>query len=121
MKLKCRNKECKHFDERVKAACQGCRTRKYRKRNPVRYAFHNLKSSARKRSIVFELTYEEFTQWCADTGYIETKGKKWEAMTVGRTDANKGYSLDNMKLEKWIDNTSKGYYERDRKPRSDPF
>jgi len=109
--MNCKNNECDKFKEAAKALCQRCILRRWRRRNPIRNAYHNLKSSAHKRKIPFLLTWDEFKQWCADTGYVESKGRTHQSSTVGRLDANKGYSLNNMKLEKWIENTSKGYEE----------
>lgn len=94
----CQNKGCKN-DPKGRTLCGTCRSRKYRLADPVRYAYNNHKSRAAKANIPFDLTLEEFREFCIEHIYIQSKSR-----------AAEGYTLDRI-----IDDPAKGYhgYRRD--------
>lgn len=110
---KARQGICKHWGcsnpARSKTArdCHKCKSRKHRMGNPVRYAFKNLKSSAAKRNIPFNLTFEQFEEFDQQTGYVEARGKGSEDLTVDRIDSDKPYEVGNIRALTWLDNCSK--------------
>ena len=89
--------------------CWGCRTRLKKKRHPVEYEYTRVRSSAKRRGVPFNITIEEWRAWCAETGYMELKGKQKGDMSLGRKDHSKGYSLSNMILEEYNFNSIKGH------------
>lgn len=107
-----RNGLCKHYGCKRKHrkqgwTCQTCNTRLYRLKNPMRYAFVMVRASARKRHIPFELSFDDFKRFCDQTGYIESKGKEAESLTIDRIDSSRGYALDNIRAMTWADNCKK--------------
>lgn len=86
--------------------CHTCRSRLKRIRNPLYYAFENLKSSARKRGIQFLLTRPEFEAFCKEHGYVEKRGKQPDSMSIDRVDTNGPYSKDNIRPLGYFDNCS---------------
>lgn len=63
-----------------------------------------------KRDIFFGITFEEFKQFCLETGYLEVKGKRSLSQTIDRIDNNKGYTLGNMQMMSMRSNVQK-YHE----------
>lgn len=94
---KCETKYCTNTRAKDRVLCHKCRNKKYRKANPFRYRYHNLKNSARKRHIPFNLTFKEFVQLWKDSGKWEQllAGEPW---TVDRIDVNLGYEPGNVRI-----------------------
>lgn len=88
--------------------CSSCRCFETRKKDPEKYAYNNLKSNAKKRNIVFELTIEEFCQFCIETNYIIGKGKTKLSLTIDRKNNDIGYILSNLRVLTNSENSSKG-------------
>lgn len=91
--------------------CSSCRSRAYRKKFPIKYAFTTLKSNAKRRGIEFSLTIEYFTLFCTKTNYIRGKGKTSESYSIDRIDINKGYVEDNIQILTLRENTQKMHLE----------
>ena len=103
---------CRRVAESGKTRCHTCQSRLKRIRNPLYYAFENLRRSARQRGIGFELSREEFAQFCMEHGYLEKKGPTSECMTIDRIDKNGSYRKDNIQPLSMHDNVAKGNAER---------
>lgn len=73
-------------------------TKAYRQRNPMRYAFLNLRSNAKRRGVPFELTFEDFSTFAVEVDYLYWKGISKKAYHIDRIDPNKGYLKDNIQL-----------------------
>lgn len=86
--------------------CHTCVSRLKRIRNPLYYAYENLKSSARKRHIPFLLTRSEFAAFCEEHGYLEKRGKEPTSMSIDRKDTKGPYSKDNIRPLGYFDNVS---------------
>lgn len=100
---------CKHWGcsrpARVKGHdCPTCNSRKYRLRNPERYAFANVRASARKRRIPFNLTFEQFRSFCRETKYLEQRGRELESLTIDRIDPDLPYQVGNIRALTWREN-----------------
>lgn len=106
--MKCKTPYCRH--EVSGGYCSTCRVKKWRKKNPVKYAYHNLKTSARNRNILFTITFEDFKEWCTKVNYIGRKGKGAEHYTVDRIHNDMGYHLDNIQIMKKRDNIIKYFH-----------
>jgi hypothetical protein len=87
--------------------CSTCRVKKWRKENPVKYAYNNLKKSAQNRNLLFTITFEDFKEWCVKVDYIGRKGRGAQAYTVDRIHNDIGYHLDNIQVMKKRDNVTK--------------
>lgn len=87
--------------------CSSCRCKETRAKDPVRYAFINLKNNAKRRGILFTLTLDQFREWCVKVNYIGLKGRSKESYTVDRKYEDIGYHADNIQIMKNIDNVKK--------------
>lgn len=90
---------CIHNDKRK---CNTCYSREYRAKNPMRYAYQNLKDNCRRRKGIgwFELTFEEFSQFAIETHYIVGKGITKTSYTIDCKDQTMGYFIGNIRVIK---------------------
>lgn len=87
--------------------CNTCASRKYRKNNPLRYAYHALKDNAKRRGKAFELSFEEFKLFVRKVDYMKKKGVTAEAYHIDRIDETRGYTLGNLQILTNSDNVRK--------------
>lgn len=78
--------------------CNTCRDRAWRAAHPVHHLWNNLKKSAKKRGVPFELALEEFELFCRDNNFVARVGRGPEDATVDRRDPTKGYNRDNLRV-----------------------
>lgn len=95
--MKCKTKYCRNAPKKGRT-CSTCHTREYRKNNPYRYSYNNLKSNAKRRGKEFNLTFEEFKEFSIKTNYLIGKGRSKDSYTIDRIDTEKGYSIDNIQI-----------------------
>lgn len=95
-----------------RADCNTCKSRKTRLKDPLGYLFRQVKESARKRSIPFHLTREQFQTFCEQTGYLDKRGREPDDLTIDRIDSSGPYSVDNIRVLNWLDNCSRTYEGR---------
>lgn len=81
--------------------------RKWRKENPIKAAYANLKANAKRRGKEFTITIEQFRQFCQQTDYIKRKGRRATCYHVDRIDETKGYTIDNIQALSNRDNVRK--------------
>jgi hypothetical protein len=106
----CRNKPRKRsHDGRF---CRRCRDRRYKLLSPISYAWDKLRYSAKRRDISFTLTMPQFKSFCAKTGYILSKGKTAESLSVDRIEAHLGYSATNIQALTLTENSRKSHIDR---------
>jgi hypothetical protein len=87
--------------------CHKHRKRYQKENNTLTYVYGFLKNNAKRRGKSFELTKEEFKQFCEETGYLELRGKKAKSASIDRIDPRKGYSIDNIQILTLAENSSK--------------
>lgn len=92
--------------------CHKHKLQKWRMENPEKYAYNNLKDSARKRRLPMTLSFPEFLSFVRDTGYMERKGNMAEDLQIDRIDATRGYEAGNLRVITTTENTVKGNKER---------
>ena len=93
--------------------CPKHRKRYDKENNPISYVFNILKSNARRRGKSFELTIQEFTSFCIETGYIEKRGKTGKSASIDRIDSSKGYHIENIRVISLSENSRKGNKDPD--------
>ncbi len=86
--------------------CETCASRLFRLKNDDRYAYNNLKSSAQKRAIPFELAFEDFVEFCATTEYLELRGKEPTSLSIDRIKTDQPYCVGNIRILTYYDNIS---------------
>lgn len=75
----------------------------------MRDAYLNLKSNAKRRGKVFELTFDQFREFASQCQYIKKKGRTANSYHIDRIDETKGYTIDNIQLLTNIENIQKRY------------
>lgn len=90
-----------------KAVCDKHAQHVWRWNNPERNAYNNLKSSAAKRKIIFNLTYEEFLAFIATNNYVDEKGVTKTCLHVDRVVDALGYVAGNLQLLTNSENVAK--------------
>lgn len=103
---KCVKFGCRRRARPGKTICCTCSSRLYRLRHDDRYAYYNLRASARRRKIPFILSRSEFLQFCEDTNYLERRGVGGDALTIDRIDPDRPYCIDNLRVLTHADNSS---------------
>lgn len=103
---RCHHWRCRRAPRPGRKDCATCHKRKCRMRDDVKYAFNNLRDSARKRGIAFLLTYEEFAQWSKETGYSAMRGKDALSASCDRRETDGPYALWNIRLMTYGENVS---------------
>lgn len=91
---------CKNCGKLIKAGriCPTCLSRNRRNNNPVRYAFDTLRTNAKRRGKIFELSFEQFKQFAIKSKYCKKKGIYADNYHIDRIDETKGYIIDNIQL-----------------------
>ena len=102
---------CKHCgsDKTVKGrrVCGKCLYKARKEANPYRLSYTRLRGHAKARGKEFNLTFEQFTEFCIASNYLNCKGIKKESYHIDRIDENKGYTIDNIQLLTNIENVRK--------------
>lgn len=101
----CRNKS-KH------KVCSTCRSREWRQKNVERSSYLNLKHNSKRRGIKFEITFEQFTEFCYKHKYFQGKGKTKESASLDRKIPHLGYTVDNLQILSLAANTSKMHLDK---------
>ena len=81
--------------------------RRYRAKNPVKYAYDTLKHNAKRRGKYFDLSFEDFQKFCYEFDYIQGKGKTKKSYSIDRIDNDKGYTIDNIRILTLEENSRK--------------
>ncbi len=80
----------------------------WRKNNPLKYAYSNLKSNSKRRGKEFTITYDQFEQFCHECEMLTGKGRIRKGYTVDRIENDKGYTYDNIQKLTRVQNSKKG-------------
>jgi len=78
--------------------CSKCIKREYRKRNPMKAAFQNLRANASRRGKDFSLTFEQFKNFAIATNYIAGKGRQRNSFHIDRIREDEGYHINNIQV-----------------------
>jgi hypothetical protein len=106
---KCVTWRCRRTAAFERTICEVCKSRFFRLNRPEHYAYSNLRASARKRGIVFGLTFSEFQSFVAGTDYVARRGKGDTDLSIDRIDTNGAYELGNLRIMYYADNVSHKY------------
>lgn len=66
--------------------------------DPVYDRYTNFKNNAFKRKKTFEITLDEFRNFCKETGYIIKKGMRGRNCSIDRIKNNEGYYIGNIQI-----------------------
>lgn len=73
----------------------------------MRYAYYTLKGNAKRRNKFFDLTFDQFKQFCEENDYLQGKGKTAESKSIDRINNEIGYTITNLQILSLRDNTRK--------------
>lgn len=114
--------ELKTYPKKGVCAAKGCKkevvnrtlcsthsSQKSRLKDPVKYAFHCKRNRAKQRGIFWDLTIEEWREFCHETEYMNKKGKTIGSFDVDRIIEGKtpGYTRNNIQILEKIENIKK--------------
>lgn len=89
--------------------CWKCRARMLKERQPATYVLNAIRGRAKQRGLPFTITLEEFKTWCAQTGYLEKRGRDPESASIDRIDHDKGYHIWNIQIKSFQENCTTGH------------
>lgn len=78
----------------------------------MRDAWQHLKDNSKRRNIFFDLTFEQFQEFCYETDYIKKVGKSSLSYSVDRIIEELGYTAGNIQAIPIRDNTLKEHARR---------
>lgn len=107
--MKCLTEGCINEAVKGRRFCHTCTKRKYRQKYPLKYWYDTLKMNAKRRGKVFDLTLDQFENFCIKTGYNEKKGKTADSLSIDRRDAEKGYTKSNIRAISLSDNSKRRF------------
>lgn len=89
--------------------CNTHRSQKSRLKDPVKYAFNCKKHRAEERDIFWDLTLDQFRQFCHETEYMNKKGQTLGSYNVDRIIEGKtpGYTISNIQILEKLENIRK--------------
>jgi hypothetical protein len=96
--------------------CSKCRDRLITANNRVNRLYLNLKSSAKRRRIPFELSRSEFHLFCIETNYYERIRNNAASLVVDRIDNTLGYTFSNIQILSHTENSEKRHHENGLSP-----
>lgn len=99
----CVNNSCKKKGE----LCHRHYKIRMKKRDPVYVRYNEFKSNAKKRSIEFSVTIQQFRNFCIKNNYIIKKYNRGKNMTIDRRCNVHGYHIWNMQILTMLQNQRK--------------
>lgn len=96
MENKCTTKFCRNTPPKKSNICYKCQKRKYREKYPIKAAYDNLKSNAKRRNKEFNITLEQFEQFCLETKYLVGCGRSKDSLHIDRKKEDAGYTIENI-------------------------
>jgi hypothetical protein len=83
-------------------------SKRYQKHaNPYNYVYGQKKFRALERGIKWNISLDEFIDFCEKTNYLALKGKSADSASIDRIDPNKGYEVGNIQILTLSENTKK--------------
>lgn len=95
---KCKTPYCRRNCRKGGKDCNTCHSTKVRAANPLRAGYRGLKSNAKRRGIIFELTFEQYQKLVKSSNYLEQCGKTKGALQIDRIWNDLGYVEGNLRV-----------------------
>jgi len=105
--MKCSTLHCRNKKAKGRTICHKCKARRYKENNPYQAAYQNLRGNAKRRGKVFEITFEQFKEFCYKTDYIKKRGTSKTGLHIDRIDETGPYSIENIQALENSDNVKK--------------
>jgi len=111
LKGRCCAYRCKKKHKNKDRFCARHRHIYTKHKDPVAYTYHATRCNAKRRGKDWNLTLQEFREFCEQTDYIKLKGVLSNHYSIDRLDNSIGYQLDNIRCITNNQNSSKGSKE----------
>lgn len=98
---------CKSTHTQKDRFCSKHRHRQQKWKDPVKYCFNRKKNNARTRGVQWNLSLEEFREFCEEHKYLEKTGRTASSASIDRIDPSIGYTKENLQILSLSDNTKK--------------
>lgn len=92
---KCEIKYCRRIANHGRL-CATCYARRWRLKNPIRYALNTLRANAKRRGKEFTITFKQFFEWPDVERYIQEKGQTPTSLSIDRKKNEHGYHIWNI-------------------------
>ena len=76
--------------------CYKCRYKHQKEKTPIKRAYFTLRQNCQRKKVDFNLTLEEFTEFCSKNNYIVEKGIYADDYQIARIDKEQGYNKNNI-------------------------
>ncbi len=106
----CRNKRAVNNTGRMLRLCWKHRSKQLKERHPETYVLNAIRQQAKKRKIPFTITLAQFRAWCAETGYITSRGTTPDAATIDRKNHDEGYHIWNIQILSHAENSEQRHF-----------
>lgn len=103
----CEEDKCKRPASKKSRFCYKCDYARRKEKDPVLWAYGVLRRNARRRGKPFEITLQEFTQFCYETQVLHGRGRASTSYHIDRIDDERGYTKDNLQVLTNRDNARK--------------
>ena len=87
--------------------CPRHRHRYNKAKRYARYTYDIWLTNCRTRGIENLVTFEEFKEWCKETGYLENKVRMPTSATIDRIESHLPYTIGNMQIMNHWENSFK--------------
>lgn len=89
--------------------CSTHRSQQSRMKDPIKYAFYCKRHRAKERGIFWDLTLDEWREFCHETEYMNKKGRTIGSFDVDRIVEGKtpGYTKTNIQILEKVKNIKK--------------
>lgn len=87
--------------------CRPCRYKLEKEKNPVKFAYDTWRRNAKRRGKFFDVTLEEFKEFCIEYEYMNKRGTSATGLHIDRANETKGYTKGNLRALENTDNVKK--------------
>ena len=95
---KCSTPYCRNTRVKGRKFCSNCHAKQWKKNHPEAYFYNYWKQNAKRRGKIFEVTFEQFQQFCKDNNFMELKGRFSENASIDRIRSWEGYYYENLQV-----------------------
>lgn len=124
---KCPVTGCRNISAPRRKLCDKCRRKTDKEKDPLKYAFLSLRSNAKRRGKIFDLTFAQFKGFAVKCDLMLKRGRTKTSYHIDRIDENGPYSMDNIQLltneqnvKKYLAHRGGGEYRFDVRGRPEP-
>lgn len=89
---------CRKQHAKQSNSCHSCNKKRYAEANPIKYAYQVTRQNARRRRKFFDLTFEQFKEFCIETKILLGRGIYKDSFHIDRIIESEGYTKGNLQV-----------------------